>query len=861
MPNLFTRGFKGGHLLILLLAACFFSLLSTSVLPLWAVSSATLRVPQDYQTIQAAVNAAQNGDVVLVSPGTYTENITISGKTITLASDFYTTNDPSYIDQTILDGGGTTVITISSAGTETKIVGFTIRNGIDGIKTSSKIQILNNRVTGNRDGLDATSAGGVIKGNIFENNSDDGIDFDNASEGTIEDNIIRSNGNDGIEIRLHEYSGPTLNIVIRGNTLTGNREDGVQLIDYPDLSSRVFRIERNLFEGNLMVGVGLMDNGVTDEDFRAASIPERIYLFNNTFSNNPYAVTGGDNLIALNNIFVNASTLGLKNVDAGSIAAYNLFWNNSTHFQGSNIDMSTTLFSDPLLDANSQLLPGSPAIDAGTVHFEWNGEVVLDYPPGTYAGSASDLGKHESGLSGPTPTSVPSPTPVPPTPTPSGLTTITSQVNSSSDDAEERTSDGNVSRTSTDLELGSDAGVSQIVGMRFNIVQVPRGAVITSAHVEFEVDALDSIATSVTLFGQAADNPLTFSSTAGDISSRTRTTAQVAWNNIPPWDVVDAKKQTPDISPIIQELVNRPGWASGNSVAIIIQGTGERTAESFDGEAPAAPKLVIAYTTEPPTPTATSTPTPTPTDTLTPSNTPTETPTGTPTDTPTDTLTPSNTPTETPTGTPIDTSTPTPTDTSTPTPTDTLTPSNTPTETSTGTPTDTPTPVPTNTSTPTPTSTPQTLSLNPIADTYVRGDRPTSNFGARTTLSVDGSPIIITYMKFDLSALAGRNIISAKLRFKITNSSKSTQVVKAVDDAAWVETTMTYNNRPPLSSAVTSFTSSTTGAWKEVDITSYAILKAGQITSLGMDSAGSDGLAFYSKEASADRPVLVVESN
>ena len=388
-----------------------------------APPAATIRVPQDQPTIQTAINAAQNGDLILVSPGTYNENITIAGKTITLASQFYTTGDPAFIDQTILDGGGNVVITVgSSVGPETRIIGFTIQNGNDGIAAAGKLHILNNRILNTGDGIDYSSSGGFARNNVFENNHDDGIDLDGATEVTIEDNTIRNNGDDGIEIRLHAYSGVTLTIVIRNNLIAGNVEDGIQLIDYPDLSHRVFRIERNRITNNDMVGLGLMDNGETNEDFRAASIPEPIHLIHNTFSGNNHGVTGGDNLVALNNLFVNSPNLALKNVDAGSTAAYNLFWNNGTNYQGSNIDIDTTLFSDPLLDGNDQLQLGSPAIDAGTAHFEWNGETMLDLPPGAYFGAAPDLGKYETNFATSTPTATPTDTPTPtasltPTPT------------------------------------------------------------------------------------------------------------------------------------------------------------------------------------------------------------------------------------------------------------------------------------------------------------------------------------------------------------------------------------------------------------------------------------------------------------
>jgi hypothetical protein len=56
-------------------------------------------------------------------------------------------------------------------------------------------------------------------------------------------------------------------------------------------------------------------------------------------------------------------------------------------------------------------------------------------------------------------------------------------------------------------------------------------------------------------------------------------------------------QQTPDLAGVVQEIVDRPGWANGNSLAVIVTGTGRRTAEAFDGSRSAAPLLHIEYGT------------------------------------------------------------------------------------------------------------------------------------------------------------------------------------------------------------------------------------------------------------------------
>ncbi len=88
-------------------------------------------VPDDYGTIQAAIDSASEGDEVIVFPGTYYETINFCGKAITVGSLFHTTQDTSYIAQTIIDGEQTNrvVLFISEEGSESLLTGFTITNG------------------------------------------------------------------------------------------------------------------------------------------------------------------------------------------------------------------------------------------------------------------------------------------------------------------------------------------------------------------------------------------------------------------------------------------------------------------------------------------------------------------------------------------------------------------------------------------------------------------------------------------------------------------------------------------------------------------------------------------------------------
>ncbi|MCH7839571.1 MAG: hypothetical protein IID38_04980, partial [Planctomycetes bacterium] len=108
--------------------------LSTLLVHTTLTDAATLNVPSaQYPTIQDGINAASNGDEVIVAPGTYNETINFDGKAIILRSS-------NGADVTTIDGAGlnTSVVTCSSGeGPDTVLQGFTITGGMGVIMPSS----------------------------------------------------------------------------------------------------------------------------------------------------------------------------------------------------------------------------------------------------------------------------------------------------------------------------------------------------------------------------------------------------------------------------------------------------------------------------------------------------------------------------------------------------------------------------------------------------------------------------------------------------------------------------------------------------------------------------------------------------
>ncbi|MCK4695533.1 MAG: hypothetical protein KAT74_07210, partial [Candidatus Cloacimonetes bacterium] len=106
-------------------------LFSFIILLNFSLISTIINIPADQPTIQQGIDVSVDGDTVLVQPGTYVENINYNGKNITVSSLFLTTQDTTYISQTLIDGNqnGSVVTFESEEDTTAVLCGFIITNG------------------------------------------------------------------------------------------------------------------------------------------------------------------------------------------------------------------------------------------------------------------------------------------------------------------------------------------------------------------------------------------------------------------------------------------------------------------------------------------------------------------------------------------------------------------------------------------------------------------------------------------------------------------------------------------------------------------------------------------------------------
>lgn len=191
------------------------ALLAVLFVPVELLAQTTIHVPADQPSIQAGINAANNGDTVLVAAGTYLENINFNGKSITVQS-------ASGRNVTIIDGQHrSSVVTFSAnEGLGSVLDGFTIQNGgtspygggiyISYASPTIRDNNITNNLSGNGSGIYVAAGAPVIEGNLISNNGPSPY----------------VSGATGGGIAVFEFNGSLLAPQILGNTITGNTSSG-----------------------------------------------------------------------------------------------------------------------------------------------------------------------------------------------------------------------------------------------------------------------------------------------------------------------------------------------------------------------------------------------------------------------------------------------------------------------------------------------------------------------------------------------------------------------------------------------------------------------------------------------------------
>lgn len=187
------------------------------------------------------------------------------------------------------------------------------------------------------------------------------------------------------------------------------------------------------------------------------------------------------------------------------------------------------------------------------------------------------------------------------------------KISNGNNDVEE-TQTGVIYFVSSDLELGYDRykfvkgtpNGFQKIGLRFEGLNIPKGAKITNAYIQFRADEVNNAPASFKIFIENTENSLPFeNNSTNNISSRTKLDTNISWNP-PAWTKKREKEvaqQTPELKTLLQQIVNKKNWTQGNSTTFIIEPTGvsltnkkaKRVADSQEGSSSSPPTLVYSY--------------------------------------------------------------------------------------------------------------------------------------------------------------------------------------------------------------------------------------------------------------------------
>ena len=391
------------------------------------LNAAIINVPDDQPTIQEGIDFSADGDTVLVQPGIYFENINYSGKNISVASLYLTTQDTSYISQTVLDGNenGSVVTFENGENSSAVLCGLTIQNGTGKIVYTyllgGGIYCLDSNPY--FDHLKVINNTAKVGGGIYINNTDN-----QGVEVIINDCLIQNNETLYFTIG---YSGKGGGIcssytnlrIINTDIIHNSSEDnaGAILISSGDVQLTNVKISQTYGWGSTIeiqnANFVLDKCEISKSENIQYSYENLIFFFNcvGSINNCTIADNNSKGLRLRNNCDITVVNSIIHNDDDVEIYFDDFSLPNIINVTYSNIEggidnidtndngtvnwLEGNIGAEPLFidpeNGNYHLFADSPCIDAGTAFFEWNDVIFIDLAEDEYYNTAPDMGAYE----------------------------------------------------------------------------------------------------------------------------------------------------------------------------------------------------------------------------------------------------------------------------------------------------------------------------------------------------------------------------------------------------------------------------------------------------------------------------------
>ena len=362
-----------------------------------------LWVPENYATIQEAIEAAYSQDTIVVSAGTYFENIDFLGKELFITSVGMYTNDTLPSPGPVIDGGGAgAVVTFQgNEGLGATLQGFAIQNGGG------------NLADPDGDGSSAHYGGGICCEGASPTLRNLSISFNHAEDGgggglfcyAASPNLsgIQFISNTSGDVGGGLYAKAQSNLVLDSCLFAMNSA--------PDVGGAIYaRDSSNLVITNSRFGGNMSDHAGAALGFKAGCRPllNRVTITENLATHFGGAIyCNSSHPVVVNSILWNngENEVHFANSDdpsnitfaysdlMGGLGSIETSDNGTVHWLEGNIDF------DPFFERDStwalQPDPHSPCRDRGTGFFSLDGDTLVDLEPDTWFGPALDMGWHE----------------------------------------------------------------------------------------------------------------------------------------------------------------------------------------------------------------------------------------------------------------------------------------------------------------------------------------------------------------------------------------------------------------------------------------------------------------------------------